>query len=80
MIAAKTIDKEITRYLEHLNPMQKEAVLKVIKTFAHEEDDWWEASEVQAEASISVGLKQAKEGAVVPHNDVMKKYKKWQSK
>jgi len=76
MIAAKTIDKEIARYLEHLNPMQKEAVLKVIKTFAHEEDDWLEVAEVEAEASISVGLTQANEGAVVPHSEVMKKYKK----
>ncbi|MBE2289025.1 MAG: hypothetical protein IAE95_05685 [Chitinophagaceae bacterium] len=80
MIAAKTIDKEISMYLEHLNNGQKEAVLKVIKTFAHEEDEWWEALESDAKDSITKGLKQAKEGEVVPHNEVMKKYRRWQSK
>jgi predicted transcriptional regulator len=80
MGAAKVLDKEINHFLEQLNMHQKEVVLSVIKTFAREENDWWEAVEEAASESISRGLKQADEGKVIPHDEVMKKYQKWLSK
>ena len=80
MGAAKVLDKEINHYLEHLNTHQKEVVLSVVKTFAHEESEWWGEVEKSAKESIERGLKQAKEGKVTPHAEVMKKYKKWLSK
>ena len=80
MGAAKVLDKEINNYLEHLNTHQKEVVLSVVKTFAQEENDWWENVEESAKESIERGLKQMKEGKTIPHDEVMKKYKKWLSK
>ena len=80
MGAAKVLDKEINHYLGHLNTHQKEVVLSVIKTFASEEDEWWDIVEGSAKASIERGLKQADEGNVTPHGEVMKKYEKWLSK
>lgn len=80
MGAAKVLDKEINHYLGQLNTHQKEVVLSVVKTFAHEEDDWWNEVEKAAEGSIKRGLQQAKQGKVTPHAEVMKKYKKWLSK
>jgi hypothetical protein len=41
MSSVKPLDKEITEYLRLLNETQKQAVLGVIKTFAHEEKTWW---------------------------------------
>ena len=41
MQTVKTLDKEITRYLGQLTVPQKEAVLNVVKTFAHKEP-WWD--------------------------------------
>ncbi|HVU56931.1 MAG TPA: hypothetical protein VHD83_17840 [Puia sp.] len=80
MGAAKPLDKEINQYLEHLNVQQKKVVLSVVKTFAQEESDWWEGVEEAAKESIERGLKDAEEGRVTPHKEVMKKYKKWLSK
>ena len=80
MAAVKMLDKEINQYLEHLNTHQKEVVLSVVKTFAREEADWWGAVEESAKESIERGMKQADEGQVRPHAEVMKKYKKWLSK
>jgi predicted transcriptional regulator len=80
MSAAKPLDQEITHYLGHLNVQQKKVVLSVVKTFAQEESDWWEGVEEAAQESIERGLKQAEEGKVKPHKEVMKKYKKWLSK
>ena len=80
MGAAKVLDKEINHYLEQLNSHQKEVVLSVVKTFAHEENDWWNNTEDAAQESIKKGLKQLKEGKGIPHEEVMKKYEKWLSK
>ena len=80
MGAVKILDKEINHYLGHLNTHQKEVVLSVVKTFAQEENDWWDAVEESAGESIKRGLKQADSGQVIPHEEVMKKYKKWLSK
>ncbi len=77
MSAAKVLDKEINHYLGHLNMHQKEVVLSVIKTFANEENDWWDDVEEGAQESIARGLKEAKEGKVIPHEEVMKKYAQW---
>ena len=80
MTAAKALDKQISEYLPHLNIAQKEAVLKVVKTFAHEEDEWWGNVEEAAKESIERGMKQAEQGKTTPHKAVMKNYKKWLSK
>jgi predicted transcriptional regulator len=80
MGAAKVLDKEINHFREQLNIHRKEVVLSVMKTFAQEENDWWDAVEEAASESIARGLKQADEGNVIPHEEVMKKYQKWLSK
>lgn len=77
MSAAKAIDKEINQYLGHLNTHQEEVVLSVVKTFAQEESEWWDSVEDDAKESINRGLKQAKEGDMFSHEEVMRKYKKW---
>lgn len=80
MGAAKALDKEIDLYWGKLNTHQKEVVLNVVKTLAHDENDWWEEVEKDASEAIKRGLKQVKEGDVITHEDAMKKHKKWLSK
>ena len=80
MGAAKSIDKEIDIYWDKLNLHQKEVVLNVVKTLAHDETEWWDNVEEEASASIKKGLKETKEGKVISHEDAMKKHKKWLSK
>ena len=49
MAATKLLDKEITHYLGHLSTQQKEVVLRVVKTFAGEEEPWWNDKTYTAE-------------------------------
>lgn len=80
MAVARIIDQEITQYLPHLNTKQKQAVLNVVKTFAAEQQDWWdEIGEAQQQA-IDKSLAEMKASDVSSHADVMKKYKKWLKK
>lgn len=49
MGAVKQLDKEINSYLNHLSVQQKEVVLSVVKTFAGEEEAWWNDKVYMAE-------------------------------
>jgi predicted transcriptional regulator len=77
MSVVHTIDKKINEYLHHLNYKQKQTVLTVIKTFAGNEEVWWEEVEKSASIAIKQGLKDAAENNETSHEEVMKKYKKW---
>ena len=80
MNAAKSIDEEITQCLPQLNVKQKKTILTVVKTFMQDQKDWWdEISEAQQKA-IEKSLTEMEEGKLTPHDEVMKKYKKWLKK
>lgn len=62
MGAVKLIDQQIAQYLPQLNSKQKQAVLNVVKTFAAEQQDWWnEVSESQQQA-IDKSVQEMKTG------------------
>ena len=80
MNTAKSLDKEITESLPHLNLIQKKTVLTVVKAFIDEQKDWWgEISETQQKA-IDKSLEEMKAGKLSSHEEVMKSYKKWLKK
>ena len=80
MQAVKSLDKAITEYLPHLNVKQKKTVLNVVKTFMEEQKDWWEEISEEQQKSIDKALLEMKAGKLTPHEEVMKKYKKWLKK
>lgn len=77
METLKSIDKDIKYHLPLLNSRQKKTVLMVIKNFAADQKDWWDEISEEQQRAIDASLSQMKEGKLIPHNEVMKKYKKW---
>lgn len=80
MSLAKSLDKEITQSLVHLNTRQKRTVLTIMKTFIEEQADWWDEISEQQQKAIDKSLAEMKAGKITPHDEVMKKYKKWLKK
>jgi len=80
MSAAEILDKQITEYLPQLNIKQKKTVLTVVKTFMHEQQDWWDEIGEEQQKAIDKALTEMKNGKVTSHEEVMKKYAKWQRK
>ncbi len=76
MKAATPIDKEIFEYLPRLNIKQKQTVLKVVKTFMEEQQDWWDEISEEQQIAIDKSLAEMKAGKLTPHDEVMKKYRK----
>ncbi len=77
MGAAKPLVQEITYYLGQLNAEQQKAVLTVVKTFVAEQGDWWDEISQEQQKAIDKALQEMKVGKLTPHDEVMKKYKKW---
>lgn len=80
MNAATSLDKEIAQYLPQLNVKQKRTVLTVVKTFMEEQKDWWDEISEEQQKAIDKSLTEMKAGKLTPHDEVMKKYKKWLKK
>lgn len=77
MNAAATLDKEIAQYLANLNIKQKKTVLTVVKTFAQEQNDWWDEIGQEQQHAIDQALAEMKAGKLTPQDEVMITYKKW---
>ncbi len=57
------------------------AIINHIKAiFSTQSEDWWEELPTDIKASVTRGLKQSENGQTIPHNQVMKNYKKWLKK
>ncbi len=80
MNVAKSLDEEITQYLPRLNAKQKKTVLTVVKTFMDDQKDWWDEIGEEQQKAIDKALAEMKAGILTPHDEVMKKYKKWLKK
>ena len=52
----------------------------VIKTFAADQKDRWDEISEEQQSAIDLSLSQMKQGKLVSHSEVMKKYKKWMKK
>jgi predicted transcriptional regulator len=56
-------------------------ILKAIRTLLSEKaatnTDWWDTISQEEREEIEQGLSEADKGEVTPHEEVMKKYKKW---
>jgi len=80
MNPATLLDKEISYYLPRLNVKQKKTILTVVKTFMEEKRDWWDEISGEQQKAIDKSLAEMKAGKLTPHDEVMKKYKKWLKK
>ena len=80
MNTATALDKEINQYLPQLNVKQKRTVLTVVKTFMEDQQDWCDEIGEEQQKAIDKALAEMKAGKLTPHDEVMKKYKKWLKK
>jgi hypothetical protein len=80
MRAVGIIDKEIAQYLPRLNDQQKQAVLSVVKTFAAEQQDWWNGIGKEQQEAIDQSLAEMKAGKMTHQDEALKKYRKWLKK
>lgn len=69
---------EKLRLIEWLARLNDADILKeFIRLKNEKEKDWWDELSEEERAEIEEGLAQAERGDVIPHDEVMNKYRKW---
>jgi predicted transcriptional regulator len=63
------------KYLDNADERTIKMVFAMLEVDAQK--DWWDDVSDSAKNSIDRGLKDIASGNVTPHEEVMKKYKKW---
>jgi len=72
------IQAEKIRLIEWLAGLNDTKTLTEFITLKKQKEvDWWDEISAEERAEIEEGLAQADRGEVVPHEEVMAKYKKW---
>ena len=72
------IQAEKIRLIEWLAGLNDTKTLnEFIDLKKRKEVDWWDEISAEEQTEIEEGLAQADRGDVVPHKEVMEKYKKW---
>lgn len=65
---------QLIQWIAGLNDIN--IINKLIALKKSKESDWWEEISAEEQAEIYEGLSQADQGNIIPHEKVMKKYKK----
>ena len=63
-----------------LNTNDKDIINHIKAVFSTRTEDWWEELPDEIKLSVEKGLKQSESGQTIPHEQVMKRYKKWLKK
>lgn len=72
------IQAEKLQLIEWLARLNNISTLKrFIALKKEQEKDWWDEISIEEKKEIEEGISQADKGEVVPHKEVMAKYKKW---
>ena len=77
-MSTSTLRKEIKKYINHAD----DRTLKIVHAMLEAEKDYdsWDELPPALKRSITKSLKQADEGDLIPHEEVIKKYGKWVTK
>jgi predicted transcriptional regulator len=70
--------KKVKQYIDEADDDTVKMVYSMLE--ADREEDWWDYLPKEIQESILRGEKELDEGKGIPHEEVMKKYKKWLTK
>jgi hypothetical protein len=70
--------KKVKKYIDEADDHVVKMVYSLLE--ADREDDWWDDLPKDVQDSIDKAIAQLDAGKGIPHEEVMKKYKKWLTK
>ena len=73
MTAIELLRNKVKNQIDHADKKSLKMVIALL--LSEHEYDWWDKLSENAKASIEQGLKDAEEGRITPHKEVMEKYK-----
>ncbi len=78
MATTDVLRKQVKKYIDEADDKTVKMVYAMLEASAN--DDWWDNLPEHVQNNIDESIRQADNGALVPHEQVMKKYEKWLTK
>ena len=75
MDAVKQMRKEVKQYIDSADEKTVKMMHAMLEV--QQEDDWWDELPVEVQKEVDKALAELDKGKGIPHEQVMKKYKKW---
>ena len=73
--ALKQMRKEVKQFIDKADATTVKMVHAMLEV--KQEEDWWDELPAEVQAEIDEALTELDQGKGIPHETVMKKYKKW---
>ena len=78
MNSVASLRKDVKKYIETADGRVVKMVHAMLE--ADKQTDFWDELPTSVKADVKTALKQSEHGKGKPHREVMKKYKKWNTK
>ena len=78
MNTVASLRKDVKKYIETADGRVVKMVHAMLE--ADKQTDFWDELPATVKTDVKIALKQSTQGKGKPHKDVMKKYKKWNTK
>lgn len=72
--------KKVELIKQLLNTNNKGLINHISAIFESHPSDWWEELPEEIKKSVTKGIQQADKGEGISHDQIMKKYRKWQKR
>lgn len=77
MTSNSVLRKQVKQFVEEAD----EKTLRIIyNLFETQKDDWWSVISEEHKSAINQAIAEANQGKVIPHSEMVKKYRKWLKK
>jgi len=75
---AIVLKREISALIESISDIEVlQALITLLSHKVSKESDWWNTISEEERNEIKQGLEEALNGEVIPHDEMLKKYRKW---
>ena len=75
---ATVLRKQVKKFVERANERELKIIYQLFEM--DKESDWWPEISKEHQTAIKEAITEADKGEVIPHQEMVKKYRKWLKK
>lgn len=78
MSSVNAMRRDVKKYIDTADEKVVKMVHAMLEVDA--ENDWWDGMPDNVKKDVEIALAESEKGAVIPHEEIQKRYKKWLAK
>lgn len=75
MPGTEVLKKQVRKFVDHATEKELRMIYHLFEL--DRQDDWWNEISRDHQKAIKEAVKEADRGKVIPHSEMVKKYRKW---